>query len=351
MANPTVKEIKQVWEKVDLLEVFKDVDAGVYLLQDLGIFTSAASGTPKARITDIVASQAQELGQTARFGTDSNYLVEPKPLPYDMEIPHTYQSATVSSADWQGIVSPTTGQQKTVDECVADKSLYMLQDYKYTREKSLARAIFENRAIAKHTDGGDFNFTDVTGHARQTDKLIVGPSNAGTNDMVTQFSRFARKLRKVYGRARSQQLGFYVFCGAELYDALKTNTMFTALAMSNGVDAGKPSGIFQTAPSIRGYESFQWNEFTYVLVDDEELYNVGTDGAVIVPRFNSSANPMRYVYGPASRHQELARAATLPRVTYQTVDEYGVITLHQEFSAIDIILRSDMLMDIKLEKQ
>lgn len=352
MAYPTVKEIKQQWEKVDLIEAFKDIDPGSYLLQDLGIFSGSASSTPKARINDIVASQAQELDQTTRFGSDSNHVVEPKPLPYDMELPSVFQTTTVSAADWQGIVSPTTGDQKTIEECVADKALYMLQDYKYTREKDLSRAVFENRAIAKHTDGGDFSFTDITGISRQSDTLIVGPSNSASNDMVTQFSRFARKLRKQYGRARAQQIGFYVFCGVELYDALKNNTMFTALAMSNGVDAGKPTGIFETAPKIKGYESFRWNEFQMILVDDESLYNIAADEAVIVPRFGDrGSNPMRHVYGPASRHQGIARGITAPRYVFQTVDDYGVITLHSEFSGIDIIIRPDFLMNVKLEKK
>ncbi|CAI0896006.1 major capsid protein E [Serratia quinivorans] len=350
----TVKDLKSQWEKVDLIEAFKNEDAGVYLLQDLDIVASSASGTPKARINDIVASEAKELDQVARYGTDTNHVVEPKPLPYDVEIPSVFQTATVSPADWQGIISPTTGKEKTVDECVVDKAFIMLEDYKYTREKSLSRAIFENRAIAKHTDGGDFNFTDVTGIARQTDDLIIGMSNMGTNDLVSQFSKFARKLRKQYGRARSQQLGFNVFCGTELYDALKTNTMFTTLAMSNGIAAGeKPTGIFKTAPVIRGYESFDWNEFRFILVDDSELYDgVASDAAVIVPRFGSrNVNPMRHVYGPSSRHQVLARQATAPRTVWQTVDDYGIITIHQEFSAIDFNLRPDFLMDLKLVKK
>ena len=185
----TVKDLKAAYDSYDFVTPFKEVRPGNYLLQELGLFATTPSKSPSARIADIVESEASELQQNDRYGTDENAVKIDKSTMYQAEIPVVVQAASVRPHDWQGRISAVDGKEMSIEECIAARAERFNIDYRERLEKDLAMAIFEGKAEAIRTDGGNIDFQSITGKAPGSYEIDFG--TADTADMSSHSTRLA----------------------------------------------------------------------------------------------------------------------------------------------------------------
>lgn len=131
----TVKDLKAAYDSYDFVTPFKEVRPGNYLLQELGLFATTPSKSPSARIADIVESEASELQQNDRYGTDENAVKIDKSTMYQAEIPVVVQAASVRPHDWQGRISAVDGKEMSIEECIAARAERFNIDYRERLEK------------------------------------------------------------------------------------------------------------------------------------------------------------------------------------------------------------------------
>ncbi|EGT3594266.1 major capsid protein E [Serratia marcescens] len=340
----TVKELKATYESYDFVAPFKEVRPGNYLLQELDLFATTPSKAPTARISDIVESEASELQQNDRYGADTNSVKIDKAAMYEAEVPIVHQTASVRPHDWQGKISAIDGKEMTIEECVAARAERFQIDYLERVEKDLAQAIFTNTAEATHTDAGNVDFVSVTGKAPISQEIDFG--TADTADLSSQFNKARRLLNKELRGARSFLEGMIVFCGAELYDRVRTSA-YNAQLIMHKVD-GAPKNAY-TNQLIAGHEFFDWQNLRFILIDDER-YSVDEKSGLMLPKFSrTDVNPMRLVQGPCSRNQIIAQGGVQARYGWSNVDDNGMITMNQEFSHLPLNLRPNFQMKLKIK--
>ncbi len=93
----TVKDLKRDYEGYDFVAPFKESRAGNYLLQELNLFATSPSKAPTARVADIVESEAKELTQNDRYGTDTNAVVVDKATMYEARDPGSFADCLSTS--------------------------------------------------------------------------------------------------------------------------------------------------------------------------------------------------------------------------------------------------------------
>ncbi|WP_400258142.1 major capsid protein E [Serratia nevei] len=342
----TVKELKATYESYDFVAPFKEVRPGNYLLQELDLFATTPSKSPTARISDIVESEASELAQNDRYGTDTNSVKIDKAAMYEAEVPIVHQTASIRPHDWQGKISAIDGKEMTIEECVAARAERFQIDYLERVEKDLAQAIFTNTAEAIHTDAGNVDFVSVTGKAPISQDIDFGQMNH--LDIISQFNLARRSLNKEMRGARSFNEGLIVFCGPEFYDTVRTNSYNTQLTQYSV--PGAPRNAF-TNQLIAGFEFFDWSNMRFILVDDDR-YEIDDKAGLMIPKFSrTDVNPLRLVQGPCSRNQIIAQGGVQARYGWSNVDDNGMITMNQEFSHLPLNLRPNFQMKLKIKEK
>ncbi len=338
----TVKDLKAAYDSYDFVTPFKEVRPGNYLLQELGLFATTPSKSPSARIADIVENEASELQQNDRYGTDENAVKIDKSTMYQAEIPVVVQAASVRPHDWQGRISAVDGKEMSIEECIAARAERFNIDYRERLEKDLAMAIFEGKAEAIHTDGGNIDFEAITGKAPGSYEIDFG--TADTADMSSQFNKARRLLNAELRGARSFLEGMIVFCGAEFYDRVRTNA-YNAQLIMHKVD-GAPKNAYQNQ-LIAGFEYFDWQNMRFILVDDDR-YSVDEKSGLVLPKFSrDDINPLRAIQGPCSRHQGIAtEKGVQARYGWTKVDDEGMIEMKQEFSHLMLNLRPNFALKL-----
>ncbi len=342
----TVKDLKRDYEGYDFVAPFKESRAGNYLLQELNLFATSPSKAPTARVADIVESEAKELTQNDRYGTDTNAVVVDKATMYEAEIPVVSQTASVRPHDWQGKISAIDGKDMTIDEVIAARADRFNIDYRERVEKDLSMAIFQGKAEAIHTDAGSIDFSSVTGKSPISQDIDFG-MNAGSADISIQFNKARRALNKELRGARSFNDGLIVFCGAAFYDEVRTNGYNTQLSMYNV--AGAPKNAY-TNQLIAGFEFFDWSNMRFILLDDDR-YEIDEKAGLMIPKFSrADVNPLRLIQGPCSRHQTVAQGGVQARYGWTNVDDHGMVQMEQEFSQLPLNLRPNFQMKLKIKE-
>lgn len=336
-------DMKQ-FEKLDTVASLKKVQAGNYLISDLGIFTQVISQNPHAQIVDIVETEVNELEQVSRYGTDTNSIKLDKHVLRDQELPTVLTTADVKPHDWQGRTSVTNPDlEATVTELILAKTTRMRNAYLETVETTLARALFNQKAKASKTDDGDVDFNAVFGTAPLDFEL---DGSAGAN-VYAQLAKIRRMLVKEYGASRSYLDRFYCFCSPDLYDVLASHPEVTSLITNKVAEAAKGALI---PVNTAGYDSFSIGNITFILADDDR-YEIAEGSGLFVPKFNmADRNPFKHVKGPCSRNMNIAAAGGVQDL-YQwiTADADGMLTIKQEFSHIDLNLRPNYTLNVKLK--
>lgn len=340
----TVKDLKRDYEGYDFVAPFKESRAGNFLLQELDLFATSPSKSPSARVADIVESEAKELTQNDRYGTDTNAVVIDKATMYEAEIPMVSQTASVRPHDWQGKLSAIDGKEMTIDECIAARADRFNIDYKERVEKDLSMAIFQGKAEAIHTDAGNIDFQAVTGKSPISQEIEFGAVNSV--DLSSQFNKARRALNKELRGARSFVEGMVVFAGAELYDSIRTNAYNTQLTQYSV--PGAPRNAY-TNQLIAGFEFFDWQNMRFILLDDDR-YELDEKAGLMLPKFSrADVNPLRMIQGPCSRHQTIAQGGVQARYGWTRVDDHGMIHMEQEFSQLPLNLRPNMQMKLSIK--
>ncbi|MBC3213571.1 major capsid protein E [Serratia fonticola] len=342
----TVKDLKRDYEGYDFVAPFKEERSGNFLLQELDLFATSPSKSPSARVADIVESEAKELTQNDRYGTDTNSVVIDKATMYEAEIPVVHQTASIRPHDWQGKISAIDGKEMTISECIANRADRFNIDYKERVEKDLSMAIFQGKAEATLTDAGNIDFQAVTGKSPISQEIDFGALN--TNELTTQFNKARRALNKELRGARSFVHGMIVFCGAELYDSIRTNAYNRELTQYNV--AGAPKNAY-TNQLIAGFEYFDWSNMRFLLIDDDR-YELDEKAGLMLPKFSrTDVNPLRTIQGPCSRHQTVAQGGVQARYGWTRVDDHGMIHMEQEFSHLPLNLRPNFQMKLSIKEK
>lgn len=203
-------------------------------------------------------------------------------------------------------------------------------------------AIFEGKAEAIRTDGGNIDFQSITGKAPGSYEIDFG--TADTADMSSQFNKARRLLNKELRGARSFLEGMIVFCGAEFYDRVRTNA-YNAQLIMHKVD-GAPKNAY-TNQLIAGFEYMDWQNIRFILIDDER-YSVDEKSGLMLPKFSrDDINPLRAIQGPCSRHQGIAtEKGVQARYGWTKVDDEGMIEMKQEFSHLMLNLRPNFALKL-----
>ncbi|WP_186381619.1 major capsid protein, partial [Yersinia massiliensis] len=146
------------------------------------------------------------------------------------------------------------------------------------------------------------------------------------------------KLRSALGSLAVSQVDTLVFCGSSFFSKLRFHPSVKELyTFTSAADNGNNIITnYREAGNMPGISMFRFMDMTFIRVPDDSVYFVGADEAYFVPKFSELTNPFRAIYGPASRHMDVAQMAPQDVFSYTTRDQMQMVSVHNEYSLLPV---------------
>ncbi|CNH42178.1 Uncharacterised protein [Yersinia enterocolitica] len=320
---------------VDLSSSFHLIPSPNYLLQNLKLFSFDPSTTRSTSLDYLVETNNYVDRETTRYGTDQNTSILPRMTNYEIEIPHFYRQDEVTPEAFQSRRRFGSSAELDANSVVISYLEAHSIAHHATRERLLAKALFKNTVDATNTRNPNINWEDTFGSQQQVDTVNLA---SASTDVPEFLDGVMVKLRSALGSLSVSQTDTLVFCGSSFYSKIRFHPSVKELyTFTSAADNGNNIITnYREAGNMPGISMFRFMDMTFIRVPDDSVYSVGADEAYFVPKFSELANPFRAIYGPASRHMDVAQMAPQEVFSYTTRDQMQMVSVHNEYSLLPV---------------
>ncbi|EPH7217915.1 phage major capsid E family protein [Serratia ureilytica] len=330
------------FDNQDMSASFEQPAMENHLLQEMKVFGSDTSTTPKASVDYKLDEQSKLFETNERYGTDYNTTEVNRAKSFTLDIPHITATGRVTAKDFQGKrVFGSKDATEQMAALVAAEAFRQHKSFLRTKEKMLADALFYNRVSDKHT--GDVDFTQVFGFNQQTHQIDATVAAVPIESMKTAVKDIKRAAA---GRQINRMVAV---CGSEFMNTIKYHPLTIQM------------GYYKTAPAVfidgkeisQGYEIFELDGVTYIESNNPD-YEVEDKGAFLFPVFKHDtrlgASPFMNIAGPASRDAVLADSNVIREFyAYSVQDKLHNVEVFSEASMLPVIYRPDFVSKLTLK--
>lgn len=272
------------------------------ILQSLGFFSSDFSDTPIINFDVITRDREAVLAPVQRYGSAFETSARNKASLHAIEMPFYMQLNEISASDYQGKRKQGTTEPLTAYDVLADYLIKHKTRAELTEEAVLAKALFSNTVSATHTQNPVIDMQTEFGLTQQTGDLSLLSATAKLD--LELDDQVHSVIRKNLGSYVSYLENIYCFCGNRAFSLVKGHPSVREAFLSGAISPAL-NPLINYAEQLPAVQSFTFNNITFLCVTDP-LYNIGTNDMFFVPKMNKQAGIYKVMYGPASRHADLA---------------------------------------------
>ncbi|WP_413732284.1 major capsid protein [Sodalis sp. RH20] len=321
-----------------MLPLFEAMPLRNYLLESLNIFDKTPSETIKVSVDQIINDNTSLLNKSnARYSSEFNTTTRPKAGNYLIEIPHFVRVDQAGVQDFQSKRKPGTELEETLMDIVTEYLQLHQTAYYRTQEASFAQSLFSGTVSVPYTiDRPLINWATEFGQVRPTANIDLSNQTIDVNEI---FNGYVDTVGATLGGFTSNLRRYVVFAGAGFYNSLRFHA-----SMKSAFQYVSPSSddnvIFQRREYLPGITTFTMPGLSVdVIKVTDPLYTafIGTNEAYMIPVFTEGTNIYNKVYGPASRHVQIAQGPTAEVYSYTIVDpKWAGVDVVNEFGILPV---------------